>query len=217
MKPVRLLIADDHDIIREGIRALLAVKPWTICAETGNGREAVALARQHRPDVVVLDFSMPGLNGVDATRQILKALPKTEILILTMHDSDQLARECMAAGAHGFLLKTDVKGQLVPALEALLEHRPYFTPRVSALLLDEFLHPQPPAARRARDRTQLTPREREIVQLVAEGLTSKAVAERLNISVKTVDAHRVNILRKLRLHSVSELVRYAIRNQIIQA
>ena len=213
MKSARLLIADDHDIILEGLRAILAATPWTICAETGNGREAVALARQHRPDVAVVDFSMPDLNGVEVARQIRKALPRTEVLLLTMHDSEELAREALAAGARGFLLKTDVKRQLVPAIEALLAHKPYFVGKVSSLLLDNYLNPK---TVRGRERMRLTPREREIVQLVAEGSPSKVVAAKLAISVKTVDAHRVNIQRKLGLHNVSELVRYAIRNHIIE-
>jgi len=216
MKTVRLLIADDHDIIREGLRTILAAMPWTICAEAGNGREAVALARQYRPDVVVMDFSMPDLNGVEAARQIRKELPRTEVLMLTMHDSEQLAREALAAGARGFLLKTDVKRHLIPAVQTLVEHKPYFAAHIYALLLENFLHPPPLVPGPSAGGERLTPREREVVQLVAEGQTSKAVAQRLNISVKTVDAHRVNILRKLGLHSVSELVRYAVRNQIIQ-
>ena len=140
MKALRILIADDHDVVREGVRMLLqSQKHWRICDEAVNGREAVEKAKQHRPDVVVLDFSMPELNGVEAARQIRKALPRTEVLILTMHDSEQLAREALAAGARGLLVKTDVRRHLVAAVEALAEHKPFFASAVSSLLLDAFL------------------------------------------------------------------------------
>lgn len=218
MKSLRILIADDHDIVREGLKLLLSSKSnWQICDEATTGREAVAKARQHRPDVVVLDFSMPELNGLEATRQIRKALPKTEVLILTMHDSEQLAREVLEAGARAFLLKTDAKRHLITAIEALGQHQPFFASKVSTLVLDAFLHPDRRAPKAATPGERLTAREREIVQLVAEGKTSKEIAAELGVSLKTVEAHRSNILRKLHLRSSSELVLYAVRNQIVQA
>ena len=218
MKIVRILIADDHDVVREGLKTLLAARAdFQVCGEATTGREAVAQARELKPHVVVLDFSMPELNGLEATRQIRKALPGIEVLILTMHDSETLAREVLAAGARGFLLKTHAKRQLVAAVDALARHQPFFTGALSALVLDTFLHPDKHPAKSSAPADRLTPREREVIQLIAEGRTSKDVALQLGLSVKTADAHRANIMRKLDLHSVSELVRYAVRNQIVQA
>jgi len=217
MKTVRILIADDHDIVREGLRRLLQPQPgWTICDEAATGREAVEKACRHRPHVVVMDFSMPELNGLEATRQIRKAVPQAEVLILTMHDSEQLAREILMAGARGFVLKTHAKNQLVPAVTALAKHKPYFDSGVSAMLLHTFLNPESQLAGSAPT-GRLTPREREILQLIAEGRTNKEVAARLAVSPKTVDAHRANIMNKLDLHSASQLVLYAVRNNIVQA
>jgi DNA-binding NarL/FixJ family response regulator len=216
VKTLRILIADDHDIVREGLRKLLEPQPkWVICAEAATGREAVELARQNKPEVAVLDFSMPELNGLEATRQIRKILPRTEVLILTMHDSEQLAREILEAGARGFVLKTHAKRQLVPAVTALAEHKPYFDSQVSELMLEAFLHPETTALKRGAA-GRLTSREREIVQLIAEGRTSKEVASVLSVSVKTVEAHRANLMNKLNLHSTSQLVLYAVRNRIVQ-
>jgi DNA-binding NarL/FixJ family response regulator len=218
MKPVRILIADDHDVVREGIKAILALRAdFQICGEAATGRVALALAREQKPDVAVLDFSMPELNGLEATRQIRKALPATEVLILTMHDSETLAREVLVAGARGFLQKTEAKHQLAAAVDALARHQPFFTGALSALVLDTFLHPDRHPAKSSAPADRLTPREREVIQLIAEGRTSKDIARQLGLSVKTADAHRANIMRKLDLHSVSELVLYAVRNQIVQA
>ena len=216
MKKLRILIADDHDVVREGIRAMLQNQPdWEICDEAASGREAVEKAKQHKPDIMLLDFSMPELNGVDVTRLVLKALPETEVLIFTMHNSEQLAREVLAAGARGLILKTESKRTLIPAIQALAEHKPYFAASVSAILLDSFLHPERESQNPLSDR--LTAREREIIQLVSEGFTSKKIAAKLELSPKTVDAHRANLMAKLGVHSVSELVRYAVRNQMVQA
>jgi DNA-binding NarL/FixJ family response regulator len=217
-KTVRILIADDHDIVREGLRRLLQPQPqWVICDEAATGREAVEKARQHQPHVIVMDFSMPDLNGLEATRQIRKAVPQAEVLILTMHDSEPLAREVLEAGARGFVLKTNAKSQLVPAVTALAQHKPYFDSGVCALLLHTFLHPECQDVTGSTPTGRLTPREREILQLVAEGHTSKEVATHLGVSVKTVEAHRSNIMNKLNLHSASQLVLYAVRNKIVQA
>lgn len=217
MKTVRILIADDHDVVREGLKALLAARAdFQVCGEALTGREAVAMAREMKPHVVVLDFGMPELNGLEATRQIRKALPDTEVLILTMHDSETLASEVLAAGARGFLLKTHAKRQLAAAVDALAQHEPFFTGTVSAFVLDAFLHPNKHPSPVVAPVGRLTPREREVIQLIAEGRTSKDIARLLGLSVKTADAHRANIMRKLDLHSASELVLYAVRNQIVQ-
>lgn len=202
-------------MIRHGLRKVLEDRPgWEVCGEAANGREAVALAKTLRPDVVVMDFAMPELNGLEATRQIRQALPQTEVAILTMYDSDQLAREAVAAGARGFVMKNDAGRVLVTAVEELSHHRPFFTSSVSQMILAGFLNPS--AAPDEKMRPRLTAREREIVQLVAEGKSTKEVAALLNISVKTAETHRVNLMRKLDLHSVGELVRYAIRNEIVR-
>ena len=216
---MRILVADDHDIIRRGLKELLASRSgWEVCAEAKTGREAVMLAEQLRPDVVVMDISMPDLNGLEAARKIRKSLPKTEILILTLHFSDQLVREIVEAGVRAYIMKSDADRDLVAAVEALGNHRPFFTARAADMLLDGFVRPHAAAPDPdAVIRNRLTSREREIVQLLAEGKSSKEVAVSLGISVKTAETHRANIMRKLELHSVSELVRYAVRNQIIEA
>ena len=215
MAIAKLLIADDHELVREGLRKVLAVRrEWTICAEARNGREAVTLSAQHQPDVSILDFSMPELNGIEATRQIRELCPKTEVLILTMHDTDRLVREVLVAGARAFIMKSDASRLLIQGVESLLHHKPFFTGRVSELVLAGFLDPNETPS--TSDTIQLTPREREIVQLVAEGKSNKEVADALDISIKTVETHRANIMSKLDLRSIADLVRFAIRNGIIQ-
>jgi DNA-binding NarL/FixJ family response regulator len=212
----RILIADDHQIIREGLRKVLEEQPgWKVCGETATGRETVAKAIELQPDVIVLDFAMPELNGLEVTRQIRAALPHTEVLILTMHESEQLAREALAAGARGFVLKSDAGTAVVAAVEQLSRHLPFFTAKVSQMVLHGYLHRAEPAEEHAGGNL-LTAREREVIQLVAEGRSSKEVADTLGIRVKTAETHRANIMRKLGLHSVSELVHYAIRNQIVE-
>ena len=215
---VRILVADDHDIIRRGLRELLLAKPgWEICGEAKTGKEAVRLAEQLKPDVMVVDISMPELNGLDAARQILKSDPNIGILILTMHFSDQLVREVIDSGARGYILKSDTDRELVSAVEALANRRTYFTREASEILLNGYSRRKVVLDFKAAPRNRLTARELEIVHLLAGGKSSKEVAETLKISVKTAETHRANIMRKLELHSVSELVRYAIRNQIIEA
>jgi DNA-binding NarL/FixJ family response regulator len=215
---LRILVADDHDIIRRGLKELLTSRSgWEVCAEAKTGREAVTLAEQFKPEVVVMDISMPDLNGLEAARQIRKSLPKTEILILTLHFSDQLVREIVEAGVRAYIMKSDADRDLVAAVEALSNHRPFFTARAADMLLDGFRRPKTDIDPDTVIRNRLTAREREIVQLLAEGKSSKEVAVALGISVKTAETHRANIMRKLELHSVSELVRYAVRNQIIEA
>jgi DNA-binding NarL/FixJ family response regulator len=218
MKDLRILIADDHNLVRRGLKALIESRPgWQVCGEAHTGREAAAKAEQMKPDVVILDISMPGLNGVEAARRIRKSSPNTEILILSVHYSDQLIRDILEAGARGYVMKSDSDRDLIVAVQAMADHKPFFTSKATELMLTNFCQsgPQPQMKDLAADR--LTSREREIVQLLSEGRSSKEVAAVLGISVKTADTHRANIMRKLNLHSVSELVLYAVRNQIIQA
>ncbi len=217
-KNLCILVADDHDILRRGLKQLLnSHAGWEVCGEAKTGREAVSLSEEQKPDIVVIDISMPDLNGLEAARRIRKALPKTGIIILTLHFSDQLVKDIVEAGARGYVMKADADRDLVNAVEALANHRTFFTARAAEMLLSDFSDrissPQPPANPRSR----LTSREREIVQLLAEGKSSKEVAVVLGISVKTAETHRANVMRKLQVHSVSELVRYAIKNSIIEA
>jgi DNA-binding NarL/FixJ family response regulator len=217
MKTIRILIADDHDLMRRGLKSLLeAHQGWTICAEAHTGREAVAKAEELKPDIVILDITMPELNGVEAARRILKASPNTEILVLSVHYSDQLIRDILDAGVRGYIVKSDSDRDLVIAVEALSNHKPFFTPRATELILSNFNSKGGSMEVPDVIGERLTSREREIVQLLSEGKTSKEVASALGISVKTAETHRANIMRKLEIHSVSELVRYAVRNQIIE-
>jgi len=216
--PVRILVADDHQVVRTGLRALLESKAgWQVCAEAANGREAVEKASQLKPDVAVLDIGMPLLNGVEATRQIRKLSPKTEVLILTMHDSELLVQEVLGAGAHGYILKDDADRNLVAAVDALRRHKPYLSSRVSDAASNRTMPSGEGSASSQTLRSRLTPREREILQLLAEGKSNKEVAGYLGISVKTAETHRANIMLKLDFHSITELVRYAVRNKIIQS
>jgi DNA-binding NarL/FixJ family response regulator len=215
MTPLRIVIVDDHAVVRRGVRVLLESQPgWEVIGEAATGRQAVDLVRRVQPDVVVMDLSLPELNGLEATRQILKDAPRTEVLVLTMHQSEELARDVLQAGARGYVLKSDADHSLIAAVESLQQHKPFLTSTVTEFVLDKYVHRTDeehvsPAA--------VTPREREIIQLLAEGKTNRATALALSVSVKTVEAHRANIMRKLRLRSVSDLVRYAIRNKIVQA
>ena len=214
---LRIFVADDHDIIRRGLRELLkAHAGWEVCGEAKTGREAVSACERLKPDVAVLDISMPELNGLDAARQIHKLSPGTSVLILTVHFTDQLVRDVIECGARGYILKTDADRELISAVEALGNRRSYFTREASEILLNGLARPDVVVDSKSVPRERLTAREREIVRLLAEGKSSKDVSTALGISVKTAETHRANIMRKLELHSVSELVRYAIRNQIIE-
>lgn len=218
LNDLRILIADDHEIVRRGLKTVLSSRPgWTVCAEAASGREAIALAAEHRPDIVVMDISMPGLNGLEATRRIRKILPKAEVLILSLHYSDQLVREILDSGARAYILKSDATRDLLKAIEALATRRSFFTAGASQILIDGFCDQSSATKAGTLMRHRLSSREREIVQLLAEGKSSKEVAVTLGISVKTAETHRANIMRKLEMHSVSELVRYAVRNQMIEA
>ena len=212
MTPLDVLIADDHSVVRAGLRILVESRSrWKVCAEAVNGRDAVEKATKHKPHIAILDIGMPLLNGVEAARQIRKASPSTEILILTMHESDDLVQQVVEAGARGYILKDDADRILLDALQALSEHKPYFSIRVSDAA--DFADPSDLTK---SSRSRLTPREREILQLLAEGKSNKEVANLLNISVNTAEAHRANIMLKLDFHSLAELVMYAIRNNIIR-
>ena len=213
---LQILLADDHDVVRRGLKELLEEQVgWTVCAEAANGREAVELAIETRPQVAVLDFSMPELNGLEATRRIRQAVPETEVLVFTMHESEELIREALAAGARGYLL-TDASRQLIPAVESVSRHKPYLSGRVSEVVLEGFLKSgQGSSVTLPAER--LTSREREIVQLIAEGRSNKDIARRLVLSVKTVETHRASVMRKLELTSLAELVRWAVRNRIVEA
>jgi DNA-binding NarL/FixJ family response regulator len=216
MSNVRILIADDHELIRRGLVASLAERPdWTIVAEAADGRQACELAALHVPDIAVLDLTMPELNGLDVTRHIRASTPKTRILIVTAHESEQLIREVLDAGAMGYVLKSDAGRVLVQAIEALLDERPFFTSKVARFVLDGYLRSSEDSASPAT--VALSPRERHIVQLLAEGSNNKEVARTLQLSVKTVETHRSNIMRKMEFGSLADLVRYAIRNKIVDA
>jgi len=211
----RILVADDHELVRRGIRVLLENHPgWEVSAEAKDGREAVERANELKPDLVLMDIGMPNLNGIDAARQILANSPATHILILTMHYSQQVVQEVLAVGARGFLLKSDAGRDLITAVEAVQHNRTFFTSQATEVVVDGYLNPERKEEQPLRNR--LTPRERQVVQLLAEGKTSKEVAVTLNLSVKTAETHRTNIMRKLDLHSVADLTLYALRNGIAQ-
>jgi DNA-binding NarL/FixJ family response regulator len=215
MAAFRILVADDHELVRRGIRVLLENHPgWEVSAEAKDGREAVERASELKPDLVLMDIGMPNLNGIDAARQILATSPATHILILTMHYSQQVVQEVLAVGARGYLLKSDAGRDLVTAVEAVQDNRTFFTSQVTEIVVDGYLHKG--QKEEAPLRNRLTPRERQVVQLLAEGKTSKEVAVALNLSVKTAETHRTNIMRKLDLHSVADLTLYALRNGIAQ-
>jgi DNA-binding NarL/FixJ family response regulator len=214
VKPARILIADDHELFRRGLQSVLSDVPeWQVVAEVADGAEAVKRAVELTPDIVVIDLSMPRLNGLDATRQIRSLAPATQVLMVTAHESEQLIREVLDAGALGYLLKSDASAMLVTAVEALLDGRPYFTSKVGHLVLEGYLR----TGRNATEIEPLSPRERHIVQLLAEGRSNKEVARVLHISVKTVETHRSNIMRKMGFTSLADLVRYAVRNKIVEA
>lgn len=212
MSEIRILVADDHEIVRRGLRALLeSQKGWKVVAEASTGSQALEKASEVKPEIAVLDVGMPVLNGLEATRRIRQALPQTEVLILTVHDSEQMAREAISCGARGFLVKSDVGRDLIAAVESVLHHRVFLSPRLAQA---ESAAPAPHSS--DTPLTRLTAREREIIQLLAEGNGNKDVATRLNISVKTAETHRTNIMRKIGAHSLTDLVRFAIRNGLVE-
>jgi DNA-binding NarL/FixJ family response regulator len=208
----RILIADDHEVVRSGLRAILEARDgWEVVAEACDGKDAVAKAVETRPDVAIIDYSLPMMNGVEATRQIRARVPTAEILIFTMHDSDVLVGELLEAGARAYLLKSDAKQYLIAAVESLAAHKPFFTARVSEQLLATFL-----SRHRPRTDASLSPRERAVVQLIAEGHSNREMSEILNLSIKTIETHRAAAMRKLNLTSTAALVRYAVRNRLVE-
>lgn len=215
MDPIRILLADDHNVMRDGLRLLLERQPdMTVVAEASEGREAVQLSEQHRPDVVVMDVAMPVLNGIEATRRITSGNPQTAVVILSMHDDESYVIRSVKAGARGYLLKDSVKADLIAAIRAVCQGKSFFSPRISRILHDDYLSQF--ETRGVEDSYDLlTDREREILQLVAEGNTNKEIANLLNVSLYTVDTHRTHILQKLDLHSVPEVILYAVRKGII--
>jgi DNA-binding NarL/FixJ family response regulator len=217
MKKTRILLVDDHQVVRRGVAGLIAdaCADWEVCGEASTGSEGVTAAAALKPDIVVMDISMPDMNGLEATREILKGSPGTEVLILSMHESDQMVYDVLGAGARGYILKRDAGTDLIAALEALRQHKPFFASKVSEVVLSGYLG-RPGASTADASSSRISTRERQIVKLVAESKSNKEVAFILQISVKTVESHRANILEKLGLHSVAELVRYAIRNNIVE-
>jgi DNA-binding NarL/FixJ family response regulator len=208
----RILIADDHDVVRSGVRAILeAQEGWEVVGEAADGKEAVDKALATRPDVVVLDYGLPVMNGIEATRQIRARVAGAEVLLFTMHDTATLVREVLEAGARGFLLKSDARRFLIAAVESLAAHKPFFTSQVSETLLETYL------AKGAAADCVLTAREKSVVQLIAEGQSNKKIADILSISLKTVETHRASAMRKLNLDTTAALIRYAIRNRIVEA
>jgi DNA-binding NarL/FixJ family response regulator len=208
----RILIADDHEVVRSGLRAILeAHEGWAVVAEAGDGKEAIVKAVETSPDVAIIDYSLPTMNGVEATRQIRARVPGAEVLIFTMHDSEVLVGELLEAGARAYLLKSDAKQYLIAAVESLANHKPFFTGKVSEQLLATFLGKE-----HGKLDAVLSPRERAVVQLIAEGHSNKEMSEILNLSVKTIETHRAAAMRKLNLTSTAAIVRYAIRNKLVE-
>jgi DNA-binding NarL/FixJ family response regulator len=214
---LRILLADDHDLTRAGLRYLIEKqKDWSVCGEASSGRLAVELAEEFRPDIAILDMSMPELNGVEATRQILKKLPRTKILIYTMHETERIIVEALDAGASGIVLKSDAGENIVSAVETLVRGRRFFTPHVAETVVEAYFAKKAGGARDPDDQVVLTAREHEVIQLLAEGKSNKEVADRLNISTRTAEGHRAEIMKRLKIGSLAELIRYAVRNGIVQ-
>jgi len=217
-KKLRILVADDHELVRRGIRGLLrAQRGWRVIGEATNGREAVEKTSKLKPDVAIVDISMPDLDGLQATRQIREVAPRTSVVVLTMHESDQMVRRVLDAGALGYVLKSDLAAHLVKAVKDVSAGKVFLTPRVSDIVLKGFLknrnQPEPMENSRARP----TPREVQVIRLVAEGKANKEIAAELGITLRTVETHRARIMLKLGMHSLAELIHYAIRNKIVSA
>ncbi|MBA2270394.1 MAG: response regulator transcription factor [Chthoniobacterales bacterium] len=216
MKTLKILIADDHEVLREGARMLIEAEAgWEVCGVAANGREALERARELEPDIIVLDLNMPELSGVDAVRQLKRAVPACEILVFSAHRSEDVVEQVFDAGAKSYIQKADAGRDLISAIRSLAEHKPYFTPDISEIVFRRFLHKNGGKADGLKH--DLTAREREILRLLAEGQSNKDVATNLGISVRTAETHRAALMHKLSLDSIASLVRYAIRNQIIEA
>jgi DNA-binding NarL/FixJ family response regulator len=214
---LKILVADDHDLVRRGVRVLLESHAgWEVCGEARNGVEAVRLCDQLKPHIAILDFNMPEMNGLEAAKKIIKACPGTETIILSVDHSNQLIRELILAGVRGYILKSDSDRDLVAAVEALANHRPYFAICATELMLNSKKgNGRATSSSAELWEEPLTAREQELLRLIAEGKNSREAAKLLGISAKTADTHRANLMRKLQIHSVTELVRYALRNRIV--
>jgi DNA-binding NarL/FixJ family response regulator len=216
VKKLRILVADDHGLVRRGARAVLhSQHGWRVVGEAANGREAVEKALELKPDVNVVDISMPELDGVEVVRQIREAVPHSKVLVLTMHESDQMVQRALDAGAHGYILKSDLTDTLPKAVRAVAEGRRFLTPKVSEIVLDGFLKARSGQKQGERRSTPATPREIEVIRLLAEGKSNKEIATQLGITVRTIETHRAKIMLKLGLHSLAELIHYAIRNELV--
>lgn len=215
MPPLRLLLADDHTVVRQGLRKILEERPdWVVVAEAGNGRDAVRLAEETKPDIAILDVAMPVLNGIEATHQIAKRSPTTRILVLSMHSDEAYVNQILKAGATGYLLKDSADVDLVQAVSAVSRGNPFFSPGIARLMLDDYVRQM--ANNGITDRFEsLSAREREIFQLVAEGRANKEIANLLTISPSTVETHRARIMEKIDVHSAAEIVLYAVRRGVI--
>jgi DNA-binding NarL/FixJ family response regulator len=215
---LRIMLADDHHLIRVGLRHLLERKPeWKVCGEASNGREAVKMAATLKPDIAIVDLSMPELNGLEATRQIVAHASGTAVLIYTMNESEKVVHDVLSAGAKGIVVKSDLDSLIVQAVEALAQGKPFFTSRVAETVLKAYLAQRAEEGKSETAHNVLTSREVEVLQLLAEGKSNKEVASILNISTRTAETHRADIMHKLQLKSLSDLVRYAIRNELIRA
>ena len=211
---LRILLVDDHDLVRQGLRSILDTRPgWAVCGEGTTGNEAVALAQQLRPNVVVMDIHMPGMDGLQATQEILAINPQTEILILTLDETEEVVRAATAAGARGIVMKSDAARELIAAVAALARHEPFYATKASHIMVQSMAHP---SGASPVDHAGPTKRERDVVILVAEGRSNKEIGAALSISAKTVETHRRNVMHKLGLKSTAELVRYAVRDGLIQ-
>jgi DNA-binding NarL/FixJ family response regulator len=208
----RILVADEYDAIRTGVRSILEVEDgWQVIAEACRGHDALRLARETGPDIAILDTALPQMNGLEVTRNIKRLVPGTEVLVYSMHDKDSIVAEVLRAGARGYVLKSDPASRLVAAVRALAAGKPFISPAISEAILENVLAPAD-----GRNANKLTPRECEIVQLVAEGRINKQIAHELDISTKTVETHRSAVMHKLKLRTTAQLVLYAVRNDIVQ-
>ena len=217
-KRLRILVADDHELVRRGIRGLLrARRGWTVVGEAMNGREAVEKANRLKPDVARIDISLADLDGLQATRRIREIVPSTKVVVLTMHDSDQMVRRVLDAGALGYVLKSDLATQLVKAVKYVSAGKQFLTPRISDMVLKGFLKTGNQVDKTGRSQARPTPREIEVIRLLADGKANKEIAVELGITIRTVETHRAKIMLKLGLHSLTELIHYAIRHKIFTA
>jgi len=209
---MRIMLVDDHEIVRQGIRSLIeAVPEWTVCGEAADGEVALQLAEQERPDIVILDLSLPKIGGLDVLVELKRILPDVEVLVLTMHDSERTIAQMLRAGCRGYLLKTETGEKLIEALTKVSRHQTYFSPSVSETLLQFYV-----SSTEEHQHEQLTPRQRQIVKLVAEGNSNKGIAHILNISVKTVETHRLEAMRRIGAKSSADLALYAARNELVR-